>query len=91
MSRRNAATPDRPAEKERLHLAPRRPASWLDEAEIRRRARRRKRAYIALAVACMGLFVVLIGLLMERTRWSAGSSEDAAAALEARRGAPAAR
>lgn len=91
MSGRNAAKPGVPAETRPLQLRPRRPASWLDDAEIRRRARGRNLFYIAMAVACMGLFVVLIGLLMERTRWSAGSSEDEAATLEARRPAPAAR
>lgn len=91
MSGGNGEKPDMPMETGALQLRPRRPASWLDDAEIRRRARRRNLFYIAMAVACMGLFVVLIGLLMERTRWSAGSSEDEAATLEARRPAPAAR
>ena len=91
MSGWNAAKPGMPAEAGSLQLPPRRPASWLDEAEIRRRARRRNLVYVAWAAACMVLFVVLIVLLMERTRWSAGSSEDEAATLEARRAAPAAR
>ena len=49
------------------------PASWLDEAEIRRRVRRRELFYIALPGPCLVLFAVLIGLLVARTHWSAGS------------------
>lgn len=56
----------------------RRPASWLSEAELRQRARRRNAIYLMLAAACMALFVVLIYLLLERTRWSAGNSANAA-------------
>ena len=74
-----------------LQVAPRRPDSWLSEAEIRARARRRSVIYLAVAAVCAVLFVVLIVLLMERTRWSAGSSEDEAALREAHREAPAAR
>lgn len=58
----------------------RRPASWLDEAELRRRARRRSTIYWMVAAGCMLLFVLLIYLLIERTRWSAGSSTQTSAA-----------
>lgn len=55
-------------------VKPRRPSSWLSESELRCRARQRKMIYCAIAVICMLVFVVLIYLLLERTRWSAGSS-----------------
>ena len=55
----------------------RRPASWLSEVELKRRARRRNTVYWSIAVLCMLVFVTLIYLLLERTRWSAGSSSRA--------------
>lgn len=58
---------------------PRRPASWLSESELRRRARRRSAIYLTVAAACLLLFVVLIYLLLGRTRWSAGSSTQTSA------------
>ncbi len=54
--------------------SPRRPSSWLSESELRSRARKRNAIYLVVAAACLVLFVVLIHLLIERTRWSAGSS-----------------
>lgn len=57
---------------------PRRPASWLGASELRRRARRRHALYWALTAACLLVFVLLINLLLERTRWSAGSSNKSA-------------
>lgn len=64
-------------------LPARRPASWLDETELRRRARRRNALYWMVAAGCMLLFVVLIYLLLERTRWSAGGSTQAVVAYVA--------
>lgn len=61
--------------------APRRPASWLDETELRRRARRRNAVYCAVAAICMMLFVLLIYLLLERTRWTAGKSASTSAGI----------
>ena len=56
----------------------RRPLTLLSESELRSRARRRNAIYLLVAGACMVLFVALIYLLLERTRWSAGSSTQAA-------------
>ena len=53
------------------------PASWLDAGEIRRRARRRNVVYLAVAAGCLLLFVLLIHLLLEKTRGSAGRSSAA--------------
>ena len=49
----------------------RRPGTWVSESELRRRARRRNAISLAVAAACMLLFVVLIYLLLERTRGTA--------------------
>lgn len=57
-----------------LKVALRRPGSWHGESDLRRRARRRNLVYIGVAVACMALFVLLIVLLLERTRGTAGHS-----------------
>lgn len=70
----------------------RRPASWLGEAEIRRRARRRNLLYLMVAACCMVLFVVLIHLLLEKTRGSAGaSSQNAVSAVSVNVGVDASR
>lgn len=69
----------------------RRPASWLGEAEIRRRARRRNLLYLMVAACCMVLFVV-IHLLLEKTRGSAGaSSQNAVSAVSVNVGVDASR
>lgn len=49
----------------------RRPASWVSESELRRGAHRRNIIYLSVAAVCMLLFVVLIHLLLERTRGTA--------------------
>ena len=52
----------------------RRPSSWISQTDLRQRARRRKMIYLCMAGIGMLVFVVLIYLLLERTRWTAGGS-----------------
>ena len=62
-------------------IAGRRPASWPDAGEMRRRARRRNAVHLAVAASCLLLFVLLIHLLLEKTRGSAGPSPAAMALM----------
>lgn len=74
MSDEEASTQRPPVDAADLMIQPRRPSSWVSEDELRRRSRRRSLIYLSVAAVCMLMFIVLIYLLLERTRWSAGSS-----------------